>query len=97
MEILEWLEKWYLKHCDGVWENDHGIDIQTLDNPGWQINIELHGTPYANIEREWEAVQIDDNNWYGFKFELAVFDGIGDPTKLAVLIGEFRKIIEESE
>lgn len=97
MDVLEWLGKWYQKQCDGVWEDDHGIDIQTMNNPGWQVRIELHGTPYSNIELEWTSEQNEDEDWYGYKFELAVFDGIGDPSKLEFILEQFRKVIEAKD
>lgn len=95
MEILEWIGNWYKAHCDGVWEDDHGIDIQTMNNPGWQVRIELHGTPFVNLEVDWTSEQIDDENWWGYKIEYAVFDGICDPTRLSLLLNKFKEVIED--
>ncbi len=39
-----WLLKWYCKHCNGDWEHGTGIHIDTLDNPGWSIKINLEDT-----------------------------------------------------
>ena len=39
--MLEWLQDWYLKQCDGGWEHEYGIKIETLDNPGWKVIIDL--------------------------------------------------------
>lgn len=33
--IFEWLQKWYKSQCDGDWEHEYGIKIETVDNPGW--------------------------------------------------------------
>lgn len=38
MEIIDWIKKWYLNHCNGDWEHNYGITIQTIDNPGVSIN-----------------------------------------------------------
>ncbi len=46
MSALKWLEQWYAEQCDGVWEELYGITIQTLDNPGWDVTIQLIGTKY---------------------------------------------------
>ena len=41
---LQRLCKWYTSQCDGEWEHDWGLKIQTLDNPGWCVEINLRGT-----------------------------------------------------
>jgi hypothetical protein len=33
-ELLSWLSFWFYQHCDGDWEHENQIKIQTLDNPG---------------------------------------------------------------
>src|SRR5713226_7835308 len=38
------LEKWYRQQCNGDWEHSWGIKIDTLDNPGWTIEINLNET-----------------------------------------------------
>ena len=44
MNTIERLQKWYLAQCNGVWEHSSGIVIESLDNPGWQMKINLKGT-----------------------------------------------------
>ena len=43
-DSLPRLIKWFTQHCDGEWENDHGISIESCDNPGWWVKIDLKGT-----------------------------------------------------
>lgn len=45
--LLEWLQDWYLQQCDGEWEHFYGVKIETLDNPGWYIEIDLNDTTLA--------------------------------------------------
>ena len=33
------LEDWYADLCNGDWEHFGGIEIQSLDNPGWMITV----------------------------------------------------------
>jgi hypothetical protein len=47
---LERLEAWYLSQCDEEWEHAHGITVETLDNPGWRIKIDLAATRWAGRE-----------------------------------------------
>jgi len=45
MLSLSTLEKWYSQQCNGDWEHGFGVDISTIDNPGWSVAIGLHDTP----------------------------------------------------
>ena len=42
---LSSLQRWYSSQCDGDWEHQLGVEITTLDNPGWLVRIELRHTP----------------------------------------------------
>lgn len=59
---LKILENWYSSHCDGDWEHGFGIQIETLDNPGWSVKIDTKGTniEYLNIEEIENFVSNDD-------------------------------------
>jgi hypothetical protein len=48
MDAITRLQMWYLGQCDGSWEHQFGVRIETLDNPGWSVTIDLDGTEYAN-------------------------------------------------
>ncbi|WP_457028213.1 Imm53 family immunity protein [Kitasatospora sp. P5_F3] len=41
---LGFLTSWYADQCDGDWEHEYGIRIETLDNPGWSVELDLEGT-----------------------------------------------------
>ena len=45
MNILARLQTWYARQCNGEWEHSFGINIQSCDNPGWWVKINLVGTP----------------------------------------------------
>ena len=36
---LDFMMRWFASHCDGDWEHDLGIRIETLDNPGWAMDV----------------------------------------------------------
>jgi hypothetical protein len=81
MTTLAKLQDWYTRQCDGAWEHSLGIVIQTCDNPGWWVKINLSGTeldacPFAelaegvNTEREaqdlrWLSCRVQDHTWHG--------------------------------
>lgn len=43
-EDFLWIQKWYQAQCNGDWEHSYGIIIETIDNPGWSITIDLETT-----------------------------------------------------
>jgi len=54
MSALQRLQRWYAAQCDEEWEHAYGVSIETLDNPGWSITIDLNGTdleasPFAKV------------------------------------------------
>jgi hypothetical protein len=61
-DSLEALLQWYQAQCDGTWEHQYGITIDTLDNPGWSLRIDvtetaLEGVPFTAVEHQLENVQ----------------------------------------
>lgn len=50
MDLLRRLQEWYKLHCDGDWEHSYGITIDTLDNPGWSIRVDLTDTLLENVD-----------------------------------------------
>lgn len=46
---LQRLCKWYRSQCDGEWEHTWGVKLETLDNPGWRVEIDLQGTQLEDV------------------------------------------------
>ncbi len=42
--VLQRLQRWYASYCDQDWEHSYGVKIETLDNPGWLVHIDLERT-----------------------------------------------------
>jgi len=57
MNTVTGLQSWYQGNCDGDWEHQFGIQIETLDNPGWLVKINLEGTLQEGVD--FPAVKID--------------------------------------
>src|SRR5262245_45197449 len=64
---LERLQRWYDSRCDGRWEHDYGIEIETCDNPGWLVRIDLPELEehYAMslVARPWRRGAVADAAW----------------------------------
>lgn len=59
MNILESLQTWYKAQCDGDWEHQNGLSIESLDNPGWLLTIDLKGTSLEG--KLFEEIHIERN------------------------------------
>lgn len=90
------LQRWYSSQCDGDWEHQLGIQIETLDNPGWLVKINIAGTlltaaPFPSI-REIE----DEREWMDCKVENDVFQGAGGPHMLGAIIEVFMRWVRDA-
>ena len=91
-EILFRLQGWYASQCNGDWEHDLGIRIESLDNPGWRVQIDLRGTPLDG--REFRQIELglgrnchpSSAHWHRVWVEDPRFQGAGDPSKLAFIL-----------
>lgn len=91
MDNLQWLSCWYQVFCDREREHLYGIDIETIDNPGWSIKIALNDTTlshkcFAPIEREWET-----GHWLTCYVHNDCFIGFCGLQDLNELLSIFRK------
>jgi hypothetical protein len=97
MDILDWLSEWFNYHCDNNWEHEYGYRICNMDNPGVLVEIDLIETNQEDLElEEISIVKDEDDDWFRYKIENQKFIGMGDPSKLKVLLTTFKKIVEEN-
>ena len=99
MEIINWLQEWYLKNCDGYWEHSFGIKIDTIDNPGWTVNIDLNETSLENNPFDEVDVKRSNNDWFHCRVRNNVFQGSGGSRNLIDIIVIFKDwvIIENNK
>jgi len=67
---LERIQNWYFENCDGEWEHTYQVKIETLDNPGWTIMIDLEETYLENLafSKEFQN-SVTEDDWYVFRVE----------------------------
>ncbi len=94
MNLIKWLDNWYASQCDGNWEHDYGVNIETLDNPGWSIKINLNYTNTPLDDRKWRLIELSENQWIGYKIKDGFFDAASVPKNLEILIYIFKKLVE---
>jgi|SRR5450432_3145036 Immunity protein 53 len=86
------LAGWYQAQCDGVWEHSYGVKIDTLDNPGWTLNIDLAGTALAEVT--FAEVKVGDSDsestrWMTCRKKGVVFEAFCGPELLEDVLNVF--------
>lgn len=71
---LSALERWYAARCDGEWEHGYGISVETLDNPGWRVRIDLHGTNKASARLDRVVLERSEKDWIQYWVDKAQFN-----------------------
>lgn len=95
MNTLRALQEWYLSQCNEDWEHQNGVEIGTLDNPGWFLKIDLldtnlSGKIFPSIEYGvGNNGETSGNNWITCKTVNDQFVARGGPEKLEEMIGVF--------
>ena len=90
MSTLDDLQKWYYSNCNNDWEHQYGIKISNIDNPGWQIQIDLTDTDLE--EKIFAMINIDmedELSWIHCKKANGIFDIACGPLMLEKSINIF--------
>ncbi len=90
---LELLEAWYSGNCDGTWEHQYGVEISTLDNPGWQVRIDLKGSPVDTAEGPIVELTRSERDWVHCRIADGQFQGFGGPNNLSEILQHFQRIL----
>ena len=88
-DLVAVLERWFADNCDGDWEHGLGVRINTLDNPGWSVDINVAGT--AVEEKPFLRIQDEHNedDWVHCWVETGLFKGRGGPRNLRDILAAF--------
>ena len=92
---LRELQHWFATHCDGAREHRYGISIQTTDNPGWWVKIDLHDSELAEESFTTIARNVDPNGfplgpyWLICRLHDGQWHGAGDETRLEEILSIF--------
>lgn len=101
---LEWLGTWYGQQCNGKWEHQKGMLLESLGSQGqpgplndekhagWRLRIDLRGTAAAGAAPRKLAVCAFDGVWLRCTLNSQQFAGEG--AEVEELIGVFRKWID---
>jgi hypothetical protein len=81
-DALYLLHRWYVAQCDSEWEHAYGVEIGTLDNPGWSLRIDLKDTALAALERDWSKLERSEHDWVHWRVADARYEAFCGPTNL---------------
>ena len=95
MDEIDWLQAFYAEHCNGTWEQHYGLSLDTLDNPGWLLQVDLADTELA--DKPFVAVEIErsETDWLDCHLSEQQFVAAGGPKNLRELLLIFRAFVEK--
>ncbi|MFK4071875.1 immunity 53 family protein [Streptomyces sp. NPDC029674] len=88
--VLGWLQDWYMEQCDGDWEHEWGVKIDTLDNPGWTVRIDIEETDLEEHEYPRQDVERTTHDWVSAWTSDKVFHVACGPGNLTEALTMFR-------
>jgi hypothetical protein len=93
--MMGFLQSWYQSQCDGDWEHEFGIRIETLDNPGWHIEIDLTGTDTeGRTLPKTDMWKSPDGRWLWLSSNGEKFEASCDPISMDHAILRFKELVE---
>jgi hypothetical protein len=90
MTSLEFLQAWYRSCCNGSWEHGHGVTIETLDNSGWMVTVDLIETPLEGLPMPPVRNERSLTDWLVCEVDHNQFRGQGDAHKLPAILQVFQ-------
>lgn len=89
MDTIQKFQTWYHNQCDGTWEHQYGVSIDTLDNPGWVVLVDLVGTDMQSVQMEPIIEENTEDDWLHCKIVDGKFVGNGGPLNLDAILRIF--------
>jgi hypothetical protein len=87
------LQAWFAAHCDGNWEQEYGVTIQTVEEPGWELRVDLVGTRLEGTALPRQAVARAED-WCEMWCDGFTFYAVGGPHDLDELLASFVSFAE---
>ena len=47
---LEVIEDWFSSKCDGDWEHQFGFTLESTDNPGWLVTLDMSSVVPESVQ-----------------------------------------------
>jgi hypothetical protein len=96
-DVLTRLQQWYFANCNGDWEHSYGVRVETIDNPGWLLAVQLTNTYLeAAAFSEVKVHRANENDWLQCRVEDGEFKGACGPLNFGELLSVFLKWADEN-
>jgi Immunity protein 53 len=94
---LHWLQNFLHRRSNGEWEHTYGIDISSIDNPGWRVKIDLGSLDQEKPLYERTEIERSEGDWIHcwVDSDTASFHGAGGVGNLVEIIDAFRAFVGE--
>ncbi|KWT87594.1 MULTISPECIES: immunity 53 family protein [unclassified Variovorax] len=89
MNTLSRLSRWFEEQCNGEWEHTYGVSIETLDNPGWTVRIDLQELDVKLPQFVPLKVERSEVDWINCKVEEEAFVAFGGSSNLDEIVTVF--------
>ncbi|MGK5594137.1 MAG: immunity 53 family protein [Parachlamydiaceae bacterium] len=91
---LKEIQEWYESQCNGDWEHTYGVNVNTLENPGWKVTIaiaetECEGKPFPEL-----VLKRTDDDWVRCSVSRSYFVGFGGPANFKEIVEIFLRWIK---
>jgi hypothetical protein len=86
---LQELQAWYRRQCNGDWEHQYGIRVETLDNPGWEVVVDLVDTQLFSLAFKEISIERSEDDWIRCRVREGRYEGFGGPNNLEEIIRVF--------
>ncbi|EFL05930.1 predicted protein [Streptomyces sp. AA4] len=94
-ESFQFLLDWYAEQCDEEWEHAFGVELSTLDNPGWSLEIDLADTDLAGRLMELYDFEGDAGRWAQCRSDGTKFRGACDPSSFELVLKQFENFVNQ--
>lgn len=92
-DLVKGIEAWFRAQCDGDWEHSYGLSIETTDNPGWYVEVDLTDTPWADLVIPFSRDERPAFDWIQFEVRDGKFIGSGGISNLSEILRRFLSIV----
>ena len=88
------MKSWVSGQCDGDWEHGAGLRLETLDNPGWMLTVDLSATKLDSFTSARTMEQRSDHDWIQIEVAGGTFVGCGGIGNLGEIVERFLSLVE---
>jgi Immunity protein 53 len=87
--MINEIENWYLSNCNEDWEHQNGVSTESLDNPGWRVEIDLVNTKLEKITFQTTEKEEPEQGGLYVRLKIKKFIGAGGPKELNKVLKVF--------